>query len=47
VRGRAPFDVYLGYAQGVEVELNGEPMDKGRVYASGVARFQARESQAQ
>ncbi len=39
LRGEAPFSVLLGFAQGVEIEFNGEQFDPASYSRSGVARF--------
>ncbi len=40
LRGRAPFDVRLGYAPGVRIEYNGKPFASPAVKKSRVAHFQ-------
>lgn len=40
LHGQAPFKVFLGYAPGVAVELNGRPFDHSRYQRQDVARFQ-------
>lgn len=37
--GTAPFDILLGFAQGVSIEYNGEPVDQAPFTRAGVARF--------
>jgi len=39
VHGTAPFDVLLGFSQGVTVEFNGEYFDQAPYSRSGIARF--------
>jgi cytoskeleton protein RodZ len=39
VRGTAPFDVLLGFAQAVSVEFNGKPFNAAPYSRAGVARF--------
>ncbi|MEX2523686.1 MAG: RodZ domain-containing protein [Gammaproteobacteria bacterium] len=39
LRGRAPFSVLLGFAQGVEITFNGKEFDSASHSRSGVARF--------
>ena len=37
--GTAPFDILLGFAQGVSIEYNGNPVDQSPYTRAGVARF--------
>jgi cytoskeleton protein RodZ len=37
--GYAPFQVLLGFAQGVTIQYNGNPFDQSPYSRSGVARF--------
>jgi cytoskeleton protein RodZ len=37
--GTAPFEILLGFAQGVSIEFNGEPIEQAPFTRSGVARF--------
>ncbi len=37
--GTAPFEILLGFAQGVAIEFNGEPVEQAPFTRSGVARF--------
>ncbi len=39
LRGKAPFSVLLGFAQGVEITFNGREFDSASHSRSGVARF--------
>lgn len=39
LHGTAPFSVLLGFAQGVNIQLNGKPFDPAPYSRSGVARF--------
>jgi len=39
LRGKAPFSVLLGFAQGVEITFNGKEFDSASHSRSGVARF--------
>ncbi len=39
LKGTAPFDILLGFAQGVSIEYNGEPVDQSPYTRAGVARF--------
>jgi cytoskeleton protein RodZ len=43
LNGTAPFDVILGFAQGVTIELNGQPFDQSPYTRGGVARFKLEE----
>jgi cytoskeleton protein RodZ len=43
LNGTAPFDVILGFAQGVSIELNGNRFDHSPYTRSGVARFRLEE----
>jgi cytoskeleton protein RodZ len=37
--GTAPFEILLGFAQGVSIEFNGDPIEQAPFTRSGVARF--------
>ena len=39
LRGRAPFSIVLGFAQGVNIEFNGKPVDSAPFSRAGIARF--------
>jgi cytoskeleton protein RodZ len=39
LKGTAPFDILLGFAQGVTIEFNGKSVDQAPYTRSGVARF--------
>lgn len=39
LKGTAPFDIILGFAQGVTIEFNGETIDQAPYTRAGVARF--------
>lgn len=39
LHGTAPFDILLGFAQGVSIEFNGETVDPSPYTRAGVARF--------
>ena len=39
LHGTAPFEILLGFAQGVSIEFNGEPIEQAPFTRSGVARF--------
>jgi cytoskeleton protein RodZ len=43
LKGTAPFNVILGFAQGVTIELNGKRFDQSPYTRSGVARFKLEE----
>ena len=43
LNGTAPFDVILGFAQGVTIELNGKLFDQSPYTRGGVARFKLEE----